>query len=231
MTLTGANTSDFIIVSSGCSSVNTGATCQVNLRFAPSAGGPRSASLALWDNIPGSPQLISLTGSGNLSQPDAAVGKNTKLKKMVGFGTTNVTGVGQELIQKTSRRKIVAGKPLPRGVRFYIAVKNIGTASDHFLVQADTNSPPSNPGFTVTYFLGAKPSDSIDVSAAVQAGTFSTSTLATGAVTGDATMLRVEVLADKAIVPPKDTITFPVTFTSAGDPTKQDVVRVTVFAK
>jgi hypothetical protein len=227
LTLTGANTGDFIVVTNACSTVTTGATCQVNLQFAPSAGGARSASLVFWDNVLGSPQLVSLTGSGNTSQPDAAVGKNTNLKRMVGFGTNNVTGIGQELVQKTTRRKIVAGKRVPHGVMSYVAVRNIGTASDSFFVQGDAGSG----GFTVTYWLGSKPADSVDVTAAVVAGGFSTSTLAAGAVTGDATMIRVEVLADKAFVAPKTQKTFKLTFTSAGDPTKQDAVLVTVIAR
>ena len=228
-TLTGANTGDFIIVMNACgtNTVTTGTTCQVSLQFAPSAGGARSANLAFSDNAPGSPQLVSLTGSGSLSQPDAAVGKNTKLKKMVGFGTNNVTGIGQEIIRKIPRRKIVEGKRLPRGVRSFIAVRNVGSASDSFLVQGDASSG----GFTVTYFLGSKPADSIDVSAAVEAGTFSTATMGPGAVTGDATMIRVEVFADRALVAPGTTKTFTLTFTSAGDPTKQDAVRVTVIAR
>ena len=86
-------------------------------------------------------------------------------------------------------------------------------------------------GFTVTYRLGAKPADSVDITAAVVAGGFSTATLAAGAVTGDATMIRVEVLADKALVSPKTTKTFKLTFASPGDPTKQDAVLVTVFAR
>jgi hypothetical protein len=222
--LTGANPGDFILVSSSCatmgSGLSTGSACVVNLQFAPTAGGLRSANLTILDNASGSPQLLPLTGNGSLSRPDAAIGKTTNMKRMVGNGIINTTGAGQEVVQNIHRGA-------KKGLRFYVAVTNVGSAPDRFTVQGDGNDT----GFTVTYYLGAIPNDSVEVSSAVESGVFSTSTLAAGATTSDSTMIRVEVFADKTLVSKGVTKTFNLTFTSVGDPTKVDVVKATVITR
>jgi hypothetical protein len=172
------------------------------------------------DNIAGSPQLITLIGNGNLSQPDAAVGKSDNLKKMVGFGNTT-NSVNQFISQKVSRGA-------KSGRKYYVAVKNIGSGADRFLVQGQEIF--GGTGWTANYFLGAKPSESVDVSAAVGASTFSTSTLGPAQATSVATMLRVEIFADKTVAKGTTAI-FTVTFSSASDPTKQDTIRITAVAK
>lgn len=220
LSVTGANTGDFIIVSSTCVAVATGATCSVTLEFAPTAGGLRSANLTFVDNIPGSPQLWPLIGNGALSQPDAAIGKTDKEKKMVGAGIINTTGAGQEVVQNIHRGA-------KKGLSFFVTVRNVGSAPDQFTVQGDGNVT----GFTVNYFLGAIPNDSVDVTSAVESGVFSTDTLAAGAVTSVATMLRIEVFADKTLIAKGVTKTFTLTFTSVSDPTKVDVVKATVVAR
>jgi hypothetical protein len=222
VTVTGANAGDFIITSSTCSSVGVGSNCVVGLQFAPTAGGARSANLAITDNAAGSPQLIALVGSGNLSQPDASIGKNINVKRFVGRGIVNTTGIGQEIVQKVQRGA-------RKGKRYYVALQNIGTANDRFLVQAQQIA--GGTGWTANYFLAARPRDSVDVTAAVEAGTFSTSTMAPGAITGDTSMIRVEVFADKINVAKGTTGTFTLTFSSVGDPTRQDTVRVTAIAR
>ncbi len=216
LTLTGANPGDFIVTLSTCGTILTGNTCQVNVEFAPTLGGSRTASLGIWDNISGSPQLVSLTGNGGLSQPDAAIGRTPNVKRMVGGGIVNTTGASQE-VQQFVRRG--ARKP----VRFYVSLRNIGSAPDSFTVQGDGDDT----GFTVNYFLGSVVRDSLNVSTSVESGVFSSSTLAPTAITGDATMIRVEVFADKTVGKgvPK---TFTLTFTSASDPSKVDVVKATV---
>ncbi len=139
---------------------------------------------------------------------------------MVGRGVINTTGAAQEVEQK-----IRAGAKQP--LRFYVVVQNIGTSPDNFNVQGNAGSA----GFTVHYFLGAIPKESTDVTADVESGAFSTSTLAPGASTSVPTMIRVEVLADKTVVGKGNTQTFKLTFTSANDPTKVDAVNATVMVK
>jgi hypothetical protein len=62
--LSGANTSDFGQTNNCGSSVAAGAYCTISVTFTPSASGSRAASLSISDNAAGSPQSVSLTGTG-----------------------------------------------------------------------------------------------------------------------------------------------------------------------
>jgi hypothetical protein len=231
ISITAGSTAEFSVLSNTCTTVATGSACTVNLVFVPTNGGPQSATLSISDNAPGSPQLVTVSGTGAQSKPDAAIGKTTKLKKMVGFGIINTTGNGQGISQNVHLQKpavIAEGK---HGVSYYIAVENAGTSPDQFTVQGQQTFGGN--GFTIKYFLGTstKPSDSVDVTAAVAAGTFATSTMEAGGVTDDTTMLRAVVFADKTIVAKGTTAIFTVTFTSANDPTRQDTVQIAAVAR
>jgi hypothetical protein len=230
ITLTAGNTGDFIVVSDPCTTgpIPTNNSCVVGLAFTPTTGGSRSATLSISNNA-GSPQLVTLTGTGALSQPDAAIGKNITLKKMAGFGVINTTGIGQEISQNLHLEKPTAIQDGKGGVSFYVALKNIGAGPDQFLVQGQQID--GGQGFTANYFLGSKPSESVEVTAGVVAGTFATTAMAPGAVTGDSSMIRLVIQADKTIVAKGTTATFTLTFTSVNDSTKQDTVRATVVAK
>jgi hypothetical protein len=72
ITLGGANASSFI-TSNTCDGASGGglggslspfATCRIGLRFVPTTTGPLTASITLTDNATGSPQTITLTGTG-----------------------------------------------------------------------------------------------------------------------------------------------------------------------
>jgi hypothetical protein len=62
--ITGADASDFSLKSGCGSSLVPGASCSVNVTFTPTAGGSRTASVSVSDSAPGSPQSVSLSGTG-----------------------------------------------------------------------------------------------------------------------------------------------------------------------
>jgi len=64
----GANSGDFAQTNTCSSSVVAGANCTINVTFTPSAAGSRSASVTITDNASGSPQTVSLTGTGAAPQ-------------------------------------------------------------------------------------------------------------------------------------------------------------------
>jgi hypothetical protein len=69
---------DFSQTTSCASSVAPEASCQINVTFKPTAAGARTGTLTIVDNAPGSPQTISLTGTGvdfslSASPPSASV--------------------------------------------------------------------------------------------------------------------------------------------------------------
>jgi hypothetical protein len=63
--VTGANSSDFVQNNNCGSSVAAGANCTIVVLFTPSAIGARTAALSISDNASGSPQTVSLSGTGS----------------------------------------------------------------------------------------------------------------------------------------------------------------------
>jgi thiol-disulfide isomerase/thioredoxin len=76
--VTGAQASEFPIAANGCGgTIAAGASCAIDIAFAPAAIGARSASLVVSHNAPGSPSTVALSGSGNASpQPVVSVSNN-----------------------------------------------------------------------------------------------------------------------------------------------------------
>ena len=69
ITLGGANSSDYALIpASTCgASVGAQASCIINVTFSPAAAGTRVAVISVGDNAQGSPQVISLSGTGVLA--------------------------------------------------------------------------------------------------------------------------------------------------------------------
>ena len=66
LTITGANSGDFVEVADTCGSVLVGGgNCTIGVAFTPSATGQRTATLSITDNASGSPQTATLTGTGS----------------------------------------------------------------------------------------------------------------------------------------------------------------------
>ena len=55
---------DFVIYSNECSIAYAGGYCYVYVQFAPSAAGNRTGTLTVFDDAPGSPHTVSLSGNG-----------------------------------------------------------------------------------------------------------------------------------------------------------------------
>ena len=64
LALTGVNASDFAQTNTCGSSVAAGSNCTISVTFKPSASGSRTASVSITDNASGSPQTVSLSGTG-----------------------------------------------------------------------------------------------------------------------------------------------------------------------
>ena len=64
ITVTGTNASDFTQSNTCGSSVAAAANCTISVTFTPVASGSRTASVSITDNASGSPQAVSLSGTG-----------------------------------------------------------------------------------------------------------------------------------------------------------------------
>jgi len=71
--ITGTNATDFDLSSTCGSSLGAGASCTLNVTFAPSQLGQRSASITIADDGVGSPQVLSMNGVGGDSGPNATL--------------------------------------------------------------------------------------------------------------------------------------------------------------
>lgn len=73
LALRGTNTTDFDETHTCGSTLKPGASCTITVTFTPTYIGPRTASLVISDNAMGSPQVITLNGTGVISGPDATL--------------------------------------------------------------------------------------------------------------------------------------------------------------
>ena len=65
VTVTGTDAASFTATPvAGCASIAPGASCAINVTFAPTTAGPKAATVTISDNAPGSPHTVRLTGTG-----------------------------------------------------------------------------------------------------------------------------------------------------------------------
>jgi hypothetical protein len=70
---TGANPGDFSFTDNCPSLLLSGLNCTFNITFTPTAGGTRSANLTVSDNASGSPQVVTLSGTGVAQTPGVSL--------------------------------------------------------------------------------------------------------------------------------------------------------------
>ncbi|HEV2341778.1 MAG TPA: choice-of-anchor D domain-containing protein [Candidatus Acidoferrales bacterium] len=92
LTITGANPTDFVIVSNQTTcptngSVSAGNSCVIAVQFAPQSSGPLSSSVSITDNAASSPQTIALSGTG--TQPNVQFSPTAMPFGSVNTGTTS----------------------------------------------------------------------------------------------------------------------------------------------
>ena len=116
--LSGPNSADFHkqqTCPSGSSTLAAGASCTISVTFTPKAEGNLSASLAISDNASGSPQSVTLSGTGVVgmpptgSDPNAQPPADNTLQVPLGWLALIVAfvaaaGIGTELISGRPRR-------------------------------------------------------------------------------------------------------------------------------
>jgi hypothetical protein len=69
--VTGTNAADFSQTNTCGTGLAIGGSCTITVTFKPTQTGPRTASVTITDNAAGSPQTISLSGTGFVSGPNA----------------------------------------------------------------------------------------------------------------------------------------------------------------
>jgi hypothetical protein len=99
----GADPGDFHETNTCGSSVAPGASCTINVTFSPTQRGSRTATLSVPDNAPGSPQTVSLGGTGTVVQlnPTSWNFGQTSLSQSKSVQTT-LTNVGSTTLNISS---------------------------------------------------------------------------------------------------------------------------------
>ena len=113
--LTGTDSSQFALVaptsgspqcSLGASSINAGSSCFLGIQFAPISAGSESASISVTDDAAGSPQAITLSGTGIAPKATLSPTSLTFSSQTVGgqSGTSNIqlTNSGADILNITS---------------------------------------------------------------------------------------------------------------------------------
>jgi hypothetical protein len=106
ITKTGANSGDFVLNTSAVGACNPAGqtltppqSCTFAVSFAPTASGPRSASITVADNGAGSPQVINLSGTGVVVSPlSVSISPNTANFASTAVGSTS----SQQLVHVTN---------------------------------------------------------------------------------------------------------------------------------
>jgi hypothetical protein len=73
VTLAGTDSTQFAIVSNGCTTVAPAGSCTINVTFNPTSSGVKSAAIGVAYNAAGSPSSVALTGTGLTPIPVAVV--------------------------------------------------------------------------------------------------------------------------------------------------------------
>ena len=105
VTLTGADASQFLLTNNNCATVAPNNSCTVDVQFAPTATGNKTATVSIAHNATGSPSSITVSGTGLPTGPVAALSSTSLTFPNQATGTTSAaqtitvsnTG-GQDLI-------------------------------------------------------------------------------------------------------------------------------------
>ena len=68
---------EFAVASNSCGTLAAGATCAFGVTFKPSAAGPRSSVITVTSNGVGSPQTVSVSGTGTTATTNGSTNGNT----------------------------------------------------------------------------------------------------------------------------------------------------------
>ncbi|MGO8790035.1 MAG: choice-of-anchor D domain-containing protein, partial [Terriglobia bacterium] len=100
LAVSGTNAGNFTQTNNCGSSVAADAGCTITITFKPSASGARTATLNIADNVTGSPQTVSLSGTGTSTGALAAVAATVSL-------SSTSLAFGSEPLQMTSAAQTV----------------------------------------------------------------------------------------------------------------------------
>jgi len=139
--IAGTNSSDFSQTNTCGPSVAAGTSCTINVAFAPTASGARSASVNIADDAPGTPQAVTVSGTGTAPA--------------VGLSPSNVT-FGNQLVGTTSSPQTVTFSNTGTGALSISSIGITGANSGDFS-ETDTCGSSVAAGTNCTISVTFKP--------------------------------------------------------------------------
>ena len=140
---TGANASDFAETADTCgSSVPAGGNCTIEVTFTPSASGQRTATLSITDNTSGSPQTVSLSGTGShdVILSWAASGTSGVVGYNVYRGTTSEGESSTPLNSTPINGTTYVDENVTAGATYFYAVTAVGSNGTQSAASAETEA-------------------------------------------------------------------------------------------
>jgi subtilase family serine protease len=206
-TLTGTNSSSFLISANTCTtSLAAAASCTVSVEFKPTAAGALTAALSIADNATGSPQTVTLSGTG------AAAAAVTLSPTSLAFASTTV-GV-------TTAAQVVTVKNSGTAALTLTSETLTGTNSSSFLISANTCTTSLAAAASCTVSVEFKPTAAGALTAALSIADNATGSPQTVTLSGTGAAA-----AAPAITLTPTSIAFPATVTASTSPAQ--VVTVT----
>jgi Beta-propeller repeat len=104
--------------------------CYIGATFTPSAVGPATGSLLVYDDAPGSPQVVQLSGNGIATYPTPVVTFTYPNSALVGSGPVKVTIDGIDIFAATT--VLLNGKPYSGTVKHFTGGLEVTLGSNFF---------------------------------------------------------------------------------------------------
>ena len=141
-----SNFAEFPLSFDGCSgaTLTPEQSCTVSARFAPSVGGPRSSTISVFDNAPGSPQTLAVSGTG-YGIPQAVLTPSDLTFTSQNIGTTSLAA-----------QNIVLSNPGSDALTIS-AVALVGSEAGDFAISANTCAATLAPSTTCTISITFTP--------------------------------------------------------------------------
>ncbi len=126
----GSNAGDFAEIADTCGSpVAAGGKCTIEVTFTPSTAGQRAATLSITDNASGSPQSVSLSGTGSHDVILSWTGSATS--GVVGYNVYRGTTSGGETTTPLNSTPVngttYADENVTAGATYYYVVRAVGS--------------------------------------------------------------------------------------------------------
>jgi len=175
-TLTGTDSSSFVASANTCgATLASGSTCAVSVEFKPAASGALTASLSIVDNTTGSPQLVTLSGTGASASSPAVTLSPTSLT----YASTTV-GV-------TTATQTVTVKNSGTGALTLTSETITGTNASSFVISSNNCGASLAAGASCAVAIAFDPTIAGSLSASLSVADNATGSPQTVALTGTAT--------------------------------------------